>query len=458
VSTIPQKRTKDDDDSTKSEAESAEKTKKHCRTCGVECASLFYTTSTTSGDASPSSVEICKNCFLDGRFPSNLYSGDFMRVEQRATHHADEAPWSDQETLLLLEGLEMYDDDWTKISEHVGTRTRDQCILKFLDLPIEDPFAEIGQEKLGPLQYYDVPFSGVDNPILSVVAMLASIVPHDIAKAASAAAVGEVTRKKLKLASDNDGKSSDMAVDGGEKKVGDEEDSKGNEKAGETAKKEEHEEKVDGMDVDDQPPTAMVKTEEGGEEKAEASSSTANDKAAIEEKANVVGETATAAIESVPETKGKPLTTIEKAGAIALGAAAAKASSIAASETKEARRITNKVIELQIQKLELKMKLFEEIEAVIDAERAEVDRERKLLAMERANLKKERGNFLALKASINAATAAAGATAASAAMLAQVMAPSSELPSRANFPSAMEVQVKAGDRPEQTGLAVMSVG
>ncbi|CAF4355853.1 unnamed protein product, partial [Rotaria socialis] len=31
--------------------------------------------------------------------------------------------WSDQEILLLLEGLEMYKDDWNKVCEHVGTPT-----------------------------------------------------------------------------------------------------------------------------------------------------------------------------------------------------------------------------------------------------------------------------------------------------------------------------------------------
>lgn len=50
--------------------------------------------------------------------------------------------WTDQETLLLLEALELYKDDWNKVCEHVGTRTQDECILHFLRLPIEDPYLE----------------------------------------------------------------------------------------------------------------------------------------------------------------------------------------------------------------------------------------------------------------------------------------------------------------------------
>ncbi len=36
--------------------------------------------------------------------------------------------WSDQEILLLLEGLEIYKDDWNKVCEHV------ECILKFVNM------------------------------------------------------------------------------------------------------------------------------------------------------------------------------------------------------------------------------------------------------------------------------------------------------------------------------------
>ena len=50
--------------------------------------------------------------------------------------------WTEQETLLLLEALEMYKDDWNKVCEHVGTRTQEECILHFLRLPIEDPYLE----------------------------------------------------------------------------------------------------------------------------------------------------------------------------------------------------------------------------------------------------------------------------------------------------------------------------
>lgn len=99
--------------------------------------------------------------------------------------------WSEQETLLLLEGLEIYRDDWNKVCEHVGTRTQDECILHFLRLPIEDPYLEEDSGYFGPLSCQPVPFSKSGNPIMSTVAFLASIVDPRIAAAAAKAAMEE---------------------------------------------------------------------------------------------------------------------------------------------------------------------------------------------------------------------------------------------------------------------------
>lgn len=99
--------------------------------------------------------------------------------------------WTDQETLLLLEALEMYKDDWNKVCEHVGSRTQDECILHFLRLPIEDPYLEDDSTFLGPLNYQPIPFSKSGNPIMSTVAFLASVVDPRIAASAAKAAMEE---------------------------------------------------------------------------------------------------------------------------------------------------------------------------------------------------------------------------------------------------------------------------
>lgn len=84
----------------------------------------------------------------------------------------------------------MYKDDWNKVSEHVGSRTQDECILHFLRLPIEDQYLESSEASLGPLAYQPIPFSQSGNPVMSTVAFLASVVDPRVAAAAAKAALG----------------------------------------------------------------------------------------------------------------------------------------------------------------------------------------------------------------------------------------------------------------------------
>lgn len=93
----------------------------------------------------------------------------------------------------------MYKDDWNKVSEHVGSRTQDECILHFLRLPIEDPYLENSDASLGPLAYQPVPFSQSGNPVMSTVAFLASVVDPRVASAAAKAALGMYFLCKLPL-------------------------------------------------------------------------------------------------------------------------------------------------------------------------------------------------------------------------------------------------------------------
>lgn len=149
-------------------------------------------------------------------FPIDLTSSNFIKLENTIIDQEIDERWTDQEILLLLEGIELYDDEWMKIAEYVGTKTHRQCISKFLELPIEDPFLENNTnlqdslEKLnsdssitenikssspaniGPMKYSRIPFNQADNPVLSVVTFLASIADPKATKAAVKAAVEEL--------------------------------------------------------------------------------------------------------------------------------------------------------------------------------------------------------------------------------------------------------------------------
>ncbi|KAK0558472.1 SWI/SNF and RSC complex subunit Ssr2, partial [Tilletia horrida] len=53
-----------------------------CDTCGSDCTRVRYHALTIAGFA------LCPPCYLEGRFPSTMYSGDFVRLEERAFKHS----------------------------------------------------------------------------------------------------------------------------------------------------------------------------------------------------------------------------------------------------------------------------------------------------------------------------------------------------------------------------------
>lgn len=71
-----------------------------------------------------------------------MASTDFIKMDVTEASNANGGGWTDQETLLLLEALELYGDNWNEIAEHVATKSKSQCILHFLRLPVEDSFSE----------------------------------------------------------------------------------------------------------------------------------------------------------------------------------------------------------------------------------------------------------------------------------------------------------------------------
>ncbi|KAG6554229.1 hypothetical protein Mapa_004145 [Marchantia paleacea] len=109
----------------------------HCNSCQADCSKRRYHCQKQAD------FDLCPDCYNDGKFGEGMTSTDFLRMDALTdTADADGGGWSDQETLLLLEALELYGDNWSEIAEHVATKSKAQCILHFIRLPIEDPFLE----------------------------------------------------------------------------------------------------------------------------------------------------------------------------------------------------------------------------------------------------------------------------------------------------------------------------
>ncbi|KAG9313646.1 Smarcc1 protein [Chiua virens] len=313
-----------------------------CDTCGTDCTALRY------HNLKVKDFELCAPCYLDGRFPSTMFSGDFVKLTAAppGVGHGADDEWTDQEVLLLLEGIEMYDDDWTAIEDHVGTRTAQQCIRKFLSLPIEDPYIAAEGDQ-GPLRYGRIPFEQADNPVMSVVAFLAGVVNPAVAAEAAKTAMH-------------------VLAEGGAQK---------NE---EGEKEEDTKEGVEGKKVEGE--NVMQ------QDVADASSAPPppnGDPAQPNTNANDM-----VVDESKPAGPKLPHSQVTRAAGLALKSSARAASALAEAEDATIKSTLASLIKLTLTKLELKMTAFEELEELLEEERKSLESTRMALVSERVNLKR----------------------------------------------------------------------
>ncbi|XP_060553884.1 SWI/SNF complex subunit SMARCC2-like isoform X2 [Ruditapes philippinarum] len=340
---------------------------------------------------------------------TDIYGKKSQKDKGAATRTRD---WTDQETLLLLEALELYKDDWNKVSEHVGSRTQDECILQFLRLPIEDPYLDEDYGHLGPLAYQPLPFSQAGNPVMSTVAFLASTVDPRVASAAAKAALEEFSKMKDEVPPaliDAHVKMVEKAVTEGKEvdqefgldqsgiagtvleKEDEEKKEEGKEKKeGEGENKDEKSESVEVKKEDMETDQAEKKTEEQAQETKDGEKS--EDKK-DEDESTKDGEKAADGDEKKEDSgKGKEMVkrlddkekgNVATAAAAALSAAAVKAKHLAAVEERKIKSLVALLVETQMKKLEIKLRHFDELEAIMDREREALEYQRQQLLQER---------------------------------------------------------------------------
>ncbi|KAM7028327.1 LOW QUALITY PROTEIN: SWI/SNF complex subunit SMARCC2 [Acridotheres tristis] len=344
--------------------------------------------------------------------------------------------WTEQETLLLLEALEMYKDDWNKVSEHVGSRTQDECILHFLRLPIEDPYLEDSEASLGPLAYQPIPFSQSGNPVMSTVAFLASVVDPRVASAAAKSALEEFSKmkeevptalveahvRKVEEAAKVTGKadpafgleSSGIAGTAADEPERIEE--SGSEEARAEAQPAEEKKEVkeprDGSteeETKEKPGETPKKEEEKGKEvEGEKEPDKGDgDSAGEPEKEKEVKEGQDEAPKEPPEPEAERKAKVERdigegnlstAAAAALAAAAVKAKHLAAVEERKIKSLVALLVETQMKKLEIKLRHFEELETIMDREREALEYQRQQLLADRQAFHMEQLKYAEMRA------------------------------------------------------------
>ncbi|KAI4388105.1 hypothetical protein MLD38_000467 [Melastoma candidum] len=317
----------------------------HCIHCSRPLLVVYYRS------LKEADVYLCNYCFHEGRFVVGHSSLDFARFDSMKTYDdIDGESWTDQETLLLLEGMELYPENWSEIAEHVGSKSKAQCILHFLRLPMEDgllknvevpgvsPSSTVTNGNDQTSSFFNsngnvegihlrdvepasrLPFANSGNPVMSLVSFLASAVAPRVAAAAAHAALGVLCADDCLNESGNN-----LPVDR----------------------------------------TNSGMTEDNVQHKGSGDLSNTN--------------TSTITAEKV--------TAAAKAGLVA---AAMKAKLFADHEEREIQRLSANIINNQLKRLELKLKQFAEIETLLMKECEQVEKTRQRFTTERVRISSSR--------------------------------------------------------------------
>lgn len=325
----------------------------HCNYCMQPLPNMYYQSQKEAD------IMLCSDCFHDGKFVAGNSSIDFVLVDSAKDFFDNDGDsWTDQETLLLLEALELYSDNWNDIAEHVGTKSKAQCILHFVRLPMEDgllenievPYTAVssdvskedgrgkansnlnGDSEGGCPEDQDskdrLPFANSGNPVMALVAFLASAVGPRVAAACA--------HTSLAVLSKEDHQS--VATNGIAQMEGS---CHGDRSSSESMRRE------------GGPVGAVIGTSHQPE-----------------------------------ETGGVPLSpeSVRVAAKYGLSAAATKAKQFADHEEREIQRLAAAIINHQLRKSELKLKQFAEVETMLMKECEQVERTRQRIAAERTRV------------------------------------------------------------------------
>ena len=323
-----------------------------CYTCKVDCtrdhwhSSQSHPESTSGTLAAQRKYNICNTCYLGARFPGTMTSQDFTKQEYPDYESLEDKdkPWTDRETLLLLEGLEEFDDNWDEVASHVGTRSREQCILKFLQLEVEDQYVaaettEVGQKTSTGDPWYlrggRVPFTQAENPVMSVLGFLAAGVDPSVAAAASGQAVDAMVKSM-------------------------------------SEKHRTLKQRFEALDKD-----KSGAPSEPGHEESQAVGQGAQSEPKVEDRMDVDSNNAS----NEQQSAHNPATA-------SLALAGARSASMASHQERRISSLLSTATSLQLEKLNLKLQQFSELETLIAAEKRDLERRGRELFLERLSFRR----------------------------------------------------------------------
>ncbi|RAL45692.1 hypothetical protein DM860_009556 [Cuscuta australis] len=309
-----------------------------CNCCSRSVSIVYYQS------LKEAEVLMCLDCFHEGKFVIGHSSLDFVKVSSMKEYgDLDGETWTDHETLLLLEGMQLYNENWVQIANHVGSKSKAQCILHFVCLPldvtylenIEVPSTSRSVSSCTATEYEGssfqgfgsddkFPFAHCGNPVMALVAFLASAVGPRVAASCAHASLAALSEEDNLPTPVNSGQ-------------------------------------TDGSRPNNEVTVGTMH---------------ARERNSCEDLSNT------------SQCKGKgtvplPSEKVKAAAKIGLAAASMKAKLFADHEEREIQRLSANIVNHQLKRLELKLKQFAEVETLLMRECEQIERTRQRIVGER---------------------------------------------------------------------------
>ncbi|EEY63382.1 uncharacterized protein PITG_15097 [Phytophthora infestans T30-4] len=149
---------------------------------------------------------ICEECYIRGAFPEGYDTSDFVLMPTVAKRLSAASKWTQEETDLLLDAVSCTrannvksagneDEgscDWNFVASRVATKTADECLLHFLEMPMLNQSRPLGNSMQSSLGSFTAG-EALNAPVLDLAALVDQVDPS-VAKAAAYAALGAIRR------------------------------------------------------------------------------------------------------------------------------------------------------------------------------------------------------------------------------------------------------------------------
>uniref|UniRef100_A0A2P2L1B0 Uncharacterized protein MANES_05G167800 n=1 Tax=Rhizophora mucronata TaxID=61149 RepID=A0A2P2L1B0_RHIMU len=107
----------------------------HCNYCHKDITGMIRIKCVVCPD-----FDLCIECFSVGAEVNPHKSNHPYRVMDNLAFPLICSDWNADEEMLLLEGIEMYGfGNWTEVAEHVGTKSKSQCIDHYVTVYVNSP-------------------------------------------------------------------------------------------------------------------------------------------------------------------------------------------------------------------------------------------------------------------------------------------------------------------------------